>query len=143
LPLAQDALHLIDVLIADALAAPIASLQAAEHMLPHLLGWLQPLGPLSPALQFPLEEPLPGELLGTQEALLSRCGVFIRPAYLDRHCRPPSPVNPAGARASGPGTLPGPPARASSSSSSRTSGDVQSPTRWHAGRGAALRYGRG
>src|SRR5947208_1522658 len=84
-PVSQEALDLLDVLVADALAAAIAAAQAVQDVLPHRPCRFQVLRPVAASLQFPLEAPLAGPLLGAQEAALSRLRVGIGPLDLDGH----------------------------------------------------------
>src|SRR6202035_4071542 len=104
----DDALDLLDVLVADALAAAVAALEAVEDMVPHGGRRLQAARPLAAPLQLPLEAPDVGEALGAQEAALPRLGVGVSP--LDLEHRPALPSD-----AGGPETPRGPPAAASSS----------------------------
>src|SRR5262249_19255508 len=129
-----DALHLFDVLIADAFAAAVAALQAVQDVLPHGPGRLQPLGPVAAALELPLEAPHAGEALGAQEAALLGLGVGGSP--LDLHRRRPCPGH-----GGGPRTVPGPAAVAWTSAAPPASRGAGSPARPHAVSGAAPRWG--
>src|SRR5207248_1583302 len=78
-PVPEEALDLLDILVADALATAIAATQAVEDMLPHRPRRFQVLRPVAASLQFPFEAPRAGPLLGAQEAPLSRLRVGIGP----------------------------------------------------------------
>src|SRR5262245_22564045 len=82
-PLLEDAFHLLHVLVADALAAAVAPLQAVEDVFPHRDRRLQAARPLPATLQLPAEAPLAREALGGQEAALPRLRVGVGP--LDFH----------------------------------------------------------
>src|SRR5262249_25200500 len=82
---AEDALHLGEVVVVHALAAAVAALQAVEYVLPHLARRQQAVRPLAAALGLPLEAPLPGELVGAEEPAFAALRVFIGPLDLDSH----------------------------------------------------------
>src|SRR5262245_60099583 len=67
---AHDPLHLLDLLVADALAAAVAALQAVQDVLPHRQRRLQAARPVAAPLQLPAEVPLLREPLHAQEAPL-------------------------------------------------------------------------
>src|SRR4051794_6588457 len=108
----DDALDLLDVLVADALAAAVAALEAVEDVLPHGPGGLQTARPVAAALQLPLETPLAGEVFGAEEAALPGFRVLVGPLDLDGHVS----VSPC---AGGPGRPPGRAAAASTSAARR------------------------
>src|SRR5439155_4048127 len=89
--LRDDAADLVQVLIADALAAAVAALEAVVDVLPHLQRRLKAARPLAAALELPLEPPLAGEFPGAQEAALAALGVHIGPLDLHRHDDQPPP----------------------------------------------------
>src|SRR5262249_51230317 len=89
---ADDALHLLDLLVADALAAAVAALQAVQDVLPHRQRRLQAARPVAAPLQLPAEVPLLREPLDAQEAPLPRLRVRVSPLDLDRHRPPPRPA---------------------------------------------------
>src|SRR5262245_3139840 len=75
----EDLLDLGDVLVADALAAAVTAVQAAQDVLPHRHGRREAARPFATALQLPAEAPLAGEFLGTEEPPRAAVGIGVRP----------------------------------------------------------------
>jgi hypothetical protein len=81
----NDALNLIEVLIADPFAAPVTAMQAIEDVLPHGERRHQTAAPLTAALQLGFEPPLPGEAMHAKEAALAGCRIGVGPLDFDGH----------------------------------------------------------
>ena len=86
-PRLENALHLFDVLVGDALATPVAALEGVQKEFPHRFCRLQPLRPFAAALELPFEAPDAGESLGTEKATLAAFRVLVCPLDLDGHFR--------------------------------------------------------